>query len=67
MDGKNLATTRCAVNGPAQRRWPAHFFATPWQIVRVVECDAVPGKYLLICNVAGHYAAGMWTEFTVIK
>jgi uncharacterized cupredoxin-like copper-binding protein len=23
------------------------------------------GKYLLICNVAGHYAAGMWTEFTV--
>ena len=26
-----------------------------------------PGKYLLICNVAGHYAAGMWTEFTVTK
>lgn len=24
-----------------------------------------PGNYLLICNVAGHYAAGMWTEFTV--
>jgi uncharacterized cupredoxin-like copper-binding protein len=24
-----------------------------------------PGKYLLICNVAGHYEAGMWTEFTV--
>ncbi len=24
-----------------------------------------PGKYLLICNVPGHYAAGMWTEFTV--
>lgn len=24
-----------------------------------------PGKYLLICNVAGHYAAGMWTELTV--
>ena len=24
-----------------------------------------PGKYLLICNVAGHYAAGMWVEFTV--
>ncbi|MCB1489550.1 MAG: hypothetical protein KDJ88_19085 [Bauldia sp.] len=24
-----------------------------------------PGEYLLICNVAGHYAAGMWTEFTV--
>jgi len=23
------------------------------------------GKYLLICNVPGHYAAGMWTEFTV--
>jgi uncharacterized cupredoxin-like copper-binding protein len=27
----------------------------------------VPGKYLLICNVPGHYAAGMWTEFTVVK
>lgn len=25
------------------------------------------GKYLLICNVAGHYAAGMWTEFEVTK
>ncbi|MCB1496028.1 MAG: hypothetical protein KDJ86_09605 [Bauldia sp.] len=23
------------------------------------------GEYLLICNVAGHYGAGMWTEFTV--
>jgi uncharacterized cupredoxin-like copper-binding protein len=26
-----------------------------------------PGKYLLICNVPGHYAAGMWTEFAVTK
>ncbi len=26
-----------------------------------------PGKYLLICNVPGHYAAGMWTELTVTK
>jgi len=26
-----------------------------------------PGKYLLICNVAGHFAAGMWTEFEVTK
>ena len=25
------------------------------------------GKYLLICNVPGHYAAGMWTEFEVTK
>ena len=24
-----------------------------------------PGDYLLYCNVAGHYAAGMWVEFTV--
>lgn len=23
------------------------------------------GKYLLICNQPGHYAAGMWAEFTV--
>ena len=26
-----------------------------------------PGKYLLICNVPGHYASGMWSEFTVTK
>jgi uncharacterized cupredoxin-like copper-binding protein len=26
-----------------------------------------PGKYLLICNVAGHFAAGMWTQFEVTK
>jgi uncharacterized cupredoxin-like copper-binding protein len=26
-----------------------------------------PGKYLLICNVPGHYASGMWTEFEVTK
>jgi uncharacterized cupredoxin-like copper-binding protein len=26
-----------------------------------------PGKYLLICNVPGHFAAGMWTQFTVTK
>ncbi|RWA62484.1 sulfocyanin-like copper-binding protein [Mesorhizobium sp.] len=27
--------------------------------------DLKAGKYLLICNVAGHYGAGMWAEFTV--
>ena len=26
-----------------------------------------PGKYLLICNVPGHYSAGMWSEFEVTK
>ena len=26
-----------------------------------------PGKYLLYCNVPGHYAAGMWTVFEVEK
>jgi uncharacterized cupredoxin-like copper-binding protein len=26
-----------------------------------------PGKYLLICNVAGHFAAGMWSQFEVTK
>jgi uncharacterized cupredoxin-like copper-binding protein len=24
-----------------------------------------PGDYILICNIAGHFAAGMWTTFTV--
>ncbi|MCA0008756.1 MULTISPECIES: plastocyanin/azurin family copper-binding protein [unclassified Mesorhizobium] len=27
--------------------------------------DLKAGKYLLICNVPGHFGAGMWTEFTV--
>lgn len=25
------------------------------------------GKYLLVCNMPGHFAAGMWTEFEVTK
>jgi uncharacterized cupredoxin-like copper-binding protein len=24
-----------------------------------------PGTYILYCNISGHYAAGMWTLFTV--
>ena len=24
-----------------------------------------PGTYMLLCNVAGHYMAGMWTTITV--
>ncbi len=24
-----------------------------------------PGKYMLYCNVAGHYASGMWVLLTV--
>ena len=27
--------------------------------------DLAPGKYLLFCNVAGHYMAGMWTVVEV--
>lgn len=26
-----------------------------------------PGKYILICNVPGHFASGMWTEFEVTQ
>jgi uncharacterized cupredoxin-like copper-binding protein len=26
-----------------------------------------PGKYMLFCNVQGHYAAGQHTVFTVTK
>lgn len=26
-----------------------------------------PGHYVLLCNVAGHFAAGMWTNFDVVK
>jgi uncharacterized cupredoxin-like copper-binding protein len=27
--------------------------------------DMKPGKYVLYCNVPGHYAMGMWTVLTV--
>ena len=30
-----------------------------------VTVDLKAGKYLLICNVPGHFGAGMWAEFTV--
>jgi uncharacterized cupredoxin-like copper-binding protein len=31
----------------------------------ILTVDLKAGKYLLICNVPGHYGAGMWAEFTV--
>lgn len=34
---------------------------------KTVTFDLKPGNYLLICNVAGHYATGMWTPFTVTQ
>jgi len=30
-----------------------------------LRLDLKPGKYLLFCNVPGHFAAGMWTILTV--
>jgi uncharacterized cupredoxin-like copper-binding protein len=32
-----------------------------------LSLDLQPGRYILFCNVPGHYAAGMWTEFTVTE
>ena len=31
----------------------------------MLTVDLQPGKYLLICGMPGHSAAGMWTELTV--
>jgi uncharacterized cupredoxin-like copper-binding protein len=30
-----------------------------------LRIEMAPGKYILYCNVPGHYTAGMWTTFTV--
>jgi len=30
-----------------------------------LRLDLKPGKYLLFCNIPGHFAAGMWTIFAV--
>lgn len=29
------------------------------------DAELKPGGYVLICNIAGHYGAGQWAEFTV--
>lgn len=34
---------------------------------KTISLDLKPGTYLLICNVPGHYAAGMWTSLTVTQ
>ena len=34
---------------------------------KTLTLDLTPGTYLLLCNVAGHYAAGMWTVLTVTQ
>ncbi|MGA7308838.1 MAG: sulfocyanin-like copper-binding protein [Pseudolabrys sp.] len=34
---------------------------------KTIAIDLKPGAYLLICNVPGHYAAGMWTPLTVTQ
>lgn len=31
-----------------------------------LSVDLQPGKYQLLCNITGHYAAGMWREFEVL-
>jgi uncharacterized cupredoxin-like copper-binding protein len=30
-----------------------------------LRLDLKPGKYLLFCNIPGHFTSGMWTIFTV--
>ena len=34
---------------------------------KTITLDLKPGAYLLICNVPGHYQAGMWTPLTVTQ
>jgi cytochrome c oxidase subunit 1 len=38
---------------------------TPGSTKHYLTLDLKPGKYVLLCNVAGHYAAGQHTAFTV--
>ena len=34
---------------------------------KALTLDLKPGTYLLVCNLPGHYAAGMWTVLTVTR
>ena len=36
----------------------------PWSQASMV-LDLEPGNYALICNIRGHYSAGMWADFDV--
>ena len=36
-------------------------------VAKDLTLDLKPGTYLLICNLPGHYAAGMWTVLTVTQ
>lgn len=33
----------------------------------LLKVNLEPGKYQLLCNIAGHYKAGMWMGFEVVK
>ena len=33
----------------------------------LLKVSLEPGKYQLLCNIAGHYKAGMWTALEVVK
>ena len=35
-------------------------------VLKMVKVDLAPGSYILLCNVPGHYAAGMAVPFTVV-
>ena len=50
------ASNTCA-EGPGQGILPG---ASGW-----VSVTLVPGRYELVCNLPGHYAAGMYTQLTV--
>jgi uncharacterized cupredoxin-like copper-binding protein len=34
---------------------------------KTLDVTLAPGAYLLLCNLPGHYAAGMVTPFTVTR
>jgi len=55
-DSVGEASTTCG-EGAGQGILPG---ASSW-----VTLTLAPGRYELVCNLPGHYAAGMYTEFTV--
>ena len=57
LSGGTVDETRVEVLGRTES-----FFANE---ERTLELDLAPGRYVLICNLHGHYDAGMQTTFTV--
>ena len=65
----DLAPDKLPVDGPSAKAKEdgkvGEIMSIPAGKSAAVTIDLAPGKYVFICNIAGHYQLGMHTGFTV--